>query len=319
MARLVEHRFRAMGTACGVSATAPAAAVQSARFAIAAAVAEVAACERALSRFDPASELSALNRGAGRWISVGPRLFQAVQVAVQARLATGGRFDPSVLPALVAAGYDRSFDELRPRNAGTLAGWRAGAAIELDPAGRRVLLEAGSAIDLGGVGKGLAATRALRAMRLAWPRLPGGLVDMGGDLAVWGVSPDGDWRIAVADPRTAESRLGVLRLCAGGVATSGRDRRRFGPGKRFHHLIDPATGRPAVPGPLAVTVVASTAAEAEAHATALAITPAGLAEDYLAARPGLAAVVVPASGPPIVLGDLPIELSPPPAPVGAAA
>ena len=59
----------------------------------------------------------------------------------------------------------------------------------------------------------------------------------------------------------------------GGVATSGRDVRRFGPGGRLHHLIDPATGATAREGPLTVTVVAPDAVEAEAHATALAIVP----------------------------------------------
>ncbi len=104
--------------------------------------------------------------------------------------------------------------------------------------------------------------------------LPGGLVDLGGDLALWGETPErGPWRIAVADPRRPGTNAGVLLLRSGGVATSGRDVRRFGPGGSLHHLIDPATGEPAQPGPLAVTVVAPSAAEAEAHATALAISP----------------------------------------------
>ena len=100
--------------------------------------------------------------------------------------------------------------------------------------------------------------------------LPGGLVDLGGDLALWGRPPEGGrWRIAVADPRTPGGTLATLEVVGGGVATSGRDRRRFGPGGSLHHLIDPSTGAPARGGPLAVTVAGRRdAAGAEVHASA---------------------------------------------------
>ena len=77
----------------------------------------------------------------------------------------------------------------------------------------------------------------------------------------------------------------MLALRGGGVATSGRDRRRFGPDAALHHLIDPATGAPAEPGPLTVTVVAASATVAETHATALAILPVERAVDYVARAP----------------------------------
>jgi thiamine biosynthesis lipoprotein ApbE len=86
---------------------------------------------------------------------------------------------------------------------------------------------------------------------------------------------------------------------------SGRDRRRFGLAGELHHLIDPATGEPAVPGPLAATVVALNAVSAEAHATALAITPIAESSRYVAARPHISALIVPAAGTPFIAGDLP--------------
>ena len=182
----------------------------------------------------------------------------------------------------------------------------------------RARIERGAAVDLGGIGKGFSATRTLRAMREAWPGLPGGIVDLGGDIAVWGLPPDrGPWRIAIADPRRPGTTFGVLRLEEGGVATSGRDARRFGPARTLHHLIDPATGAPAVAGPLAVTVVAADAAEAEGHATALAISSLPEARAHLAAHADLAALYVPHEGAPTVIGPLPLE--PAPALAGAAA
>jgi thiamine biosynthesis lipoprotein len=147
-------------------------------------------------------------------------------------------------------------------------------------------------------------------MREAWPMLPGGLVDLGGDLALGGSTPEGgSWRIAVADPRRPGTSIGVLLVQSGGVATSGRDVRRFGPGGSLHHLIDPETGEPAEPGPLAVTVIAPDAAETEAHATALGISAAIDAETHVAANPRISAVFVPQEGEPLLLGRPPLARS----------
>ena len=295
---MMRTTFRAVGTTCAAAVTGTG---RRAQRALDAAVAEVSACERALSRFDAASELSLLNRESGNWVPAGERLREALRLALAARRDTGGRFDPTILPALVAAGYDRSFEQLEERAPRTADGWRAGARIEVDDDNGRARIERGAAVDLGGIGKGYAADRALAAMRDAWPGLPGALVDLGGDLAFWGSPPTpGPWRIAIDDPRGGTA--GTLAIAGGGVATSGRDVRRFGPGRSLHHLIDPATGRPAKPGPLAVTVLAATAAAAEAQATALAIST----WEDACALPGVTALWIPEHGTPRPLGPLPL-------------
>ena len=179
-------------------------------------------------------------------------------------MAQGGdrrsRHDPTILPALVAVGYDRSFELLDEHEADTCRGVARGRPRD------RPRARAGAsasrpvaAVDLGGIGKGFARRPRARcnAGRVAVDP-PGGLADLGGDIAVLERPPEGGpWRLAVADPREPGSTLGVLELEAGGVATSGRDTQalRSRPG-RLHHLIDPATGSPAGSGPLAVTVVA---------------------------------------------------------------
>lgn len=308
MTRTLERlEFRAMGTACSAAVTTDARARPAARRALAAAQAEVVACERALSRFDPESDLSRLNAADGRWTAVDRRLVESLRLALRAREATGGIFDPTILPALVAAGYDRTFTELAPRPPRRPEGWHAGAEIEVDEENGRARLERGAAVDLGGIGKGYGAGRALLAIRRSRPDGEGALVDLGGDLALFGEPPErGPWRIAVADPHEPGRTTATLHLHGGGVATSGRNLRRFGPGGRLHHLIDPSTGEPARPGPLAVTVVAPEPAEAEAHATALAMLPPQAAAAHVAAHAHLSAIYVPREGRVLHLGSPPV-------------
>ena len=307
MSSLQRTEWRAVGTTCAAAVTMGPHRERDAEWALGAARDEVAACEGELSRFDPTSDLSRLNGAAGKWTPIGRRLLEALRLALRARDDTGGRFDPTVLPALVAAGYDRSFELLEERQAERAPGWRAGTEVELDDRNGRARLEPGSAVDLGGIGKGYAAGRALDVMLATSPDLAGGLVDLGGDIAVHGEPPEGgSWLIAVADPRRPDETLAVLALTTGGVATSGRDARRFGPARSLHHLIDPETGESAIGGPLTVTVVASDAAEAEAHATALAISGLGEAREHVAAKPSISALYVPHAGPATPLGELPL-------------
>ncbi len=304
---LQREEFRAMGTACAVVVSTDREKAGAAARALAAARKEIAACEGALSRFDAHSDLSRLNGADGEWVEVDERLIDALQAALHARAETGGRFDPTILPALRAAGYDRSFELLTEREAAPLEGWRPGSTIEVDPAVGRARVEKGAAVDLGGIGKGFAATRALDAMCAAWPELSGALLDLGGDIAVRGAAPGGGpWCVDIADSRAPGRIVGTLELHGGGVATSGRDTRRFGPGGRLHHLIDPATGSPADTGPLSVTVVAPSASQAEAQATALAVTDLDGARAQLANRPDLSALLILEAGEPIAIGCLPL-------------
>lgn len=303
--RLARRSFAAMGTSCMVGVTVRPGQSHDARKALTTGESEVAACERALSRFDPRSDLSRLNARSGQWVDVDHRLVSAAAAALRAREETEGRFDPTILPALVAAGYDRTFDALSERPARKPDGWRAGAELDVDPDRGAVRVERGAALDLGGIGKGFSAARALDLMLRRVSGLEGGLVDLGGDIAVRGTPPDGTlWRVAVADARCPGHTLGTLGLLDGGVATSGRDRRRFGPGRSLHHLIDPETGAPAEVGPLAVTVVGADPAQVEAHATALAISTLDDARSHLNRFPTLSALYLPADGEPASIGGL---------------
>jgi thiamine biosynthesis lipoprotein len=142
--------------------------------------------------------------------------------------------------------------------------------------------------------------------------MTGASVDLGGDTPAAGRPPArGLWRIAIADPSGRRPTLGTLLIDEGAVATSGRNARRFGPSRSLHHLIDPATAQPASAGPLAVTIVARDAADAEGHATALAISSLTEARTHLARHPELAALFVDQVGDTHAIGAPPLAHEPP--------
>ncbi len=249
--------------------------------------AEFERLEQIMSRFRPDSELSQLNgRGA---LDASQELAEIITTAVEARESTDGRFDPTILDALVAAGYDRSFDELSADDdAPTAAPSRAcGGGIEID--GRRIVLAPGVRVDLGGIGKGFAAERVAAQLALTGPAL----VSAGGDVAVRGIPAEGSWAVAVDDSLT----LGLER---GGLATSGRDRRRWErAGLEQHHLIDPTTGLPSRTDLIRVTAIAADAVQAEVIAKTLFLS--GSKEAIAANRP---AVLVTDDGRTLTTGGL---------------
>ncbi len=220
----------------------------------------VRVAEQRWSRFLPDSELSRINRLAGRVTVVTTQTFDLVDLALTARWETNGSFDPTVGSALVHAGYDDDFDAIaaRPEPFGSMLGSFSGPdQIVLDRRACTVLLAPGTVLDLGGIAKGHVADGTTDEL------LKNGAssccVNIGGDIRVAGPGPvDGVWRIEVAPAGV------VVRLSAGAVCTSSTTKRRWlsldGPA---HHLIDPLTGRSRVGGPQSVTAIASTATAAE--------------------------------------------------------
>ena len=260
---MIERRsFRAMGTDVELLVAAAANPTR----ALDRAESEFHRLEALLSRFRPESELSLLNRNGT--LEVGPDLCRVLERALDARSQTGGRFDPTVHDAVVAAGYDRSFEHVAAESAEPArASVAAGGGVRMR--GNHVELEPGVRLDFGGIGKGYAAERAAELLALAGPCL----VNAGGDVAVRG----GRWPVGV---ETGDGLL-TLELGGGGLATSGRDRRRWRRGGReLHHLIDPSTGSPAASDLVRVTVVAADAVEAEIAAKSLFLAGAeqGVAE-----------------------------------------
>jgi FAD:protein FMN transferase len=272
---MAETRFLAMGTDVHVVV------VGGDDSMLALAEARVADLERRWSRFLDASEVSVLNRQAGRPVVVSPETFDLVSRAVAAWRATAGRFDPTVGATLAAHGYDRDFAEVAAGDgpaAPAATGPTPGAGgIDLLPGLRAVTVPPGVTFDPGGIGKGLAAD--LTAHLLLEGGADGVLVNLGGDLRAAGRAPSGEgWIISVPDPLRTGRELLRVALPEGAVATSSRLQRRWRTAVgEAHHLIDPSTGRPAETDVVAVTVVAAEAWWAESLTKALFLAgPAGL-------------------------------------------
>ena len=242
------------------------------------AVAELARLEQCWSRFRPDSELRRLNARAGRWTTVSTTMLAALTRAREAWLATGGAFDPTVLDALEAAGYDRSFERIVDGDAddhdddGRACRPAPGfGTVDLDVDASAVRAATGTHIDLGGIGKGLAAD--LVAQGLVDRGARSALVGLGGDLRACGDAPEPDgWPVPVAHPQRDDDVAFVHPLRAGGLVTSTTLMRRWRrDGRPMHHLIDPRTGTPARTSVVAVVAAAPTAWFAETVAKAMVV------------------------------------------------
>jgi FAD:protein FMN transferase len=214
------------------------------------------------SRFRPDSEITQLNRQAGRPLVVSADTVLLVERAVAAWRFSGGAFDPTVLGPVIRSGYNRSFERLGPHPVAGHSPLGLGAAdIAVD--GRSVQLPHGTGFDPGGIGKGLAAD--LVASEVTAAGADGVCINLGGDLRVTGSAPEGGpWTVAVEHPWLREP-LALIGLHAGGVATSTTLRRRWQvDGHTRHHLIDPRSGQPSESDLDLASVVASEAWIAEA-------------------------------------------------------
>jgi thiamine biosynthesis lipoprotein len=260
-----EQHVAVMGT------TAHIVVVDGGRRLVSAAVDRLRDLEERWSRFLPGSETSRLNRHAGAPQQVSAETALLVGLAQEGWRRTAGRYDPTLLHALRAAGYtdgvpDRSMAHVAvvppPAHEPQLCG-----QIVLDPSAGTVCMPASAGFDPGGIGKGLAAD--LVTADLVAAGVAGACVNVGGDLRVWGRGPrDGRWRIATP---AWEDR--VVALHAGAVATSGVIHRTWTvAGRLYHHVIDPATLLPSDTGIVGATVVARAAWLAEVYALAALLT-----------------------------------------------
>lgn len=245
-----------------------------------------------MSDYRADSEIGRLNAlPAGQSLVVAPETFFCLMRARDVARLSGGAFDATCRPLVQLwkqAGQEHRLPEPEAL-AATLArvGWQK---LELDPATRAVTPTVdGLQVDLGGIAKGYALDLAAEALRAAGAA--SGLVNVGGDVVALGSQPDGrPWRVGVKHP-FQPGLFCTLALVDRAVATSGLQQRfhEIG-GRRYSHIIDPRTGRPAEQAP-SVTVIAPDGLTADAWATAFSVLRIEEARELLA-QPALAGIEV---------------------------
>lgn len=249
--------------------------------------------EACLSRFRAESELNRLNSSPGRYVPVSETLWEVFQCAIEAEVQSAGLVSPTVLGALEAAGYERSFELIPsgPEGEGAAFGPAASlGTVAWSAESRSICLPAGVRLDFGGVAKGWAAHQAMQRLQAYGPAL----VDAGGDIAISGLLPGGEyWLVGVENPLQPGSNLAILKLGHSGVATSGRDYRRWKRGQGWqHHIIDPRSGQPADTDVLCATVVASSLLQAEMAAKTVLILGSQAGLKWLEGHPSWTGLLV---------------------------
>lgn len=274
------------------------------------AFARIVELEDVLSHYDPGSELSRLSETAGgdHPVVVGDDLWNVLSTARTWSRRTGGAFDVTVGP--LTRLWRRAARRGSVPSAADIAAARGSVGyqrLHLNRMDRTVRLEApGMELDAGGIGKGYAADAALAV--LAGLGFPHALVDAGGDV-VAGEPPPGEagWQVALGDaPVGAVPGACVVPLANAALATSG-DTERFVEieDTRHSHILDPRTGA-ALTSRRRVTVLASTATDADILASALSVMTVPGARRLLQRIPGVAARIVETGEvdrAPIVLGS----------------
>jgi FAD:protein FMN transferase len=246
------------------------------------------AWHKQLSRFEPDSELSRLNRDPRATVEVSSVMTRFVEVALDAAATSGGLVDPTLADEIARVGYSRSFASTQlplrlalsmapsrtPARSCSTAVWRS---VTVDRRARTVTRPPGVMLDSGGIVKGMFGD----ILASVLSEHEGFAVDAAGDVRFGGAGlvtrP-----VRIASPFD-ESVLHVFDLVSGAVATSGIGKRSWldADGHPAHHLLDPSTGRPAFTGVVQVTALASSGVEAEWRSKAALLSGAARARGRL--------------------------------------
>lgn len=232
------------------------------------AVAEIQRLDNLLSIGKEDSEISKLNKSGCAALSDDTAVM--VTKALDLYKSTGGAFDITVLPLMELWGfttqeyYVPTEDEIQS----TLQ--RVGAdKLTWDESTKTLTLGDKQEIDLGGIAKGFTSSRIMEIFKK--DGVTCGMVSLGGNVHLLGTKQDGSaWRVGIQDPNNTDDMLGVLEANDCAVITSGAYERNFEKdGVTYHHIVDPATGKPSNSGLTSVTIVSKDGTLADGLSTSL--------------------------------------------------
>lgn len=247
---------------------------------------EIERLDAMLSTGEENSEVARINRdGEGMLSSEGIVLLEE---SMRLSRETEGAFDIAIYPIMEAWGFtgeepsvpgEETIKELLPLCDVSLIDYDA-------ETGFVSFRQPGVKIDFGGIAKGYASSRLVDIFREYG--LESGYVDLGGNIQTLGTKTDGEpWRIGITNPEDSSNPIGVLLVQDEAVITSGGYERFFEEnGTRYHHIIDPATGRPANHGLISVTIVSGDGMLADGLSTSLYIMGTEKAIDFCIGHEG---------------------------------
>jgi thiamine biosynthesis lipoprotein len=262
---------------------------------LAAVMSEMRRIDDTYSPYRENSALSKLNREAPRgWVDVSQEMFELLERSHRMSELTGGAFD--VTYASVGRYYDyrqgKRPDQARIRRTVEAIDYRH---VELDSSRSRVRYQHPEVyVDLGGIAKGYAVDRCIGLLRQAG--VTEASVSAGGDSYILGDRRGQPWTVGIRDPRDADAMTAVLPLMDTAVSTSGDYERFFEEdGVRYHHILDPATGRSARDA-WSVTILGAEATFTDALSTSVFVLGPEKGLELVNRLPGVDAIVIDARG-----------------------
>lgn len=188
--------------------------------------------------------------------------------AMQVSKETKGAFDITIYPVMELWGFTTKNYRV-PESSEIADVLKHVSYTNVEVNGQQVTLSDGASIDLGGIAKGYTSSRVIQIMKDCG--IEHAIINLGGNVQVLGTKTDGsDWRVAIQNPASENSYLGILSTVDKAVITSGGYERYFEQdGQVYHHIIDPQTGYPSESDLTSVTIVCSDGTTADALSTAL--------------------------------------------------
>lgn len=223
-----------------------------------------------MNNYDKKSEISLVNQSGIKGTVVSDELLEVILESIKFSKLTKGAFDITISPVFKCWKFNKE-DSQRPsleiiKEAKKKVGYQN---IKVDLKNRKIALEKGATLDLGGVAAGYVAKKA--CLKLREMGINCALVNAGGEIQVIGSNFSMPWKIGIQDPRDKKKIKKVVKIIDKAVATSGDYEKYFIlDGKRYHHILDPKTGYPAK-GCISVTIIASDALLADILSTGVFI------------------------------------------------
>jgi thiamine biosynthesis lipoprotein len=249
----------------------------------------------AMSTYKPDSEISRVNaRAADAPMVIGDELFGLVERSLELSRASGGAFDITY----DSVGYLYDF-RARQRPTDSEIAERLAAVdyrhVVLDPARHTIFFKThGVRINLGGIAKGYVVERAAAMLRARG--VEHALLNAGGDTRVIGDRRGQPWIVGIRHPRVADEVVTRLPLVDEAISTSGDYERFFEEnGRRYHHIINPATGRP-TEGILTVTVIGPDGTMTDGLDTAIFVLGVEKGLELIEAYPDYETIIVDSTG-----------------------